>query len=45
VQREPIVVTGAGCVSALDHSVAAFWSALQDDATVSANSSSQHRPI
>ncbi len=30
MQHEPIVVTGAGCVSALDHSVVAFWSALQD---------------
>src|ERR1700742_363143 len=30
VQHEPIVVTGAGCVSALGHSVEAFWSALQD---------------
>ena len=30
MQHEPIVVTGAGCVSALGHSVAAFWSALQD---------------
>jgi nodulation protein E len=30
VQHEPIVVTGAGCVSALGHSVGAFWSALQD---------------
>ena len=28
--HEPIVVTGAGCVSALGHSVVAFWSALQD---------------
>ncbi|MBV8914493.1 MAG: beta-ACP synthase, partial [Acetobacteraceae bacterium] len=27
---EPVVVTGAGCVSALGHSVATFWSALQD---------------
>lgn len=27
---EPVVVTGAGCVSAIGHSVAAFWSALQD---------------
>ena len=27
---EPIVVTGTGCVSALGHSVEAFWSALQD---------------
>lgn len=27
--HEPIVVTGTGCVSALGHSVAAFWSALQ----------------
>jgi len=30
VEREPIVVTGAGCVSALGHSVETFWSALQD---------------
>ncbi len=30
MQHEPIVVTGAGCVSALGHSVEAFWSALQD---------------
>ena len=30
MEHEPIVVTGAGCVSALGHSVAAFWSALQD---------------
>src|ERR1700755_194235 len=30
VQHEPVVVTGAGCVSALGHSVEAFWSALQD---------------
>ena len=30
MQHEPVVVTGAGCVSALGHSVAAFWSALQD---------------
>jgi nodulation protein E len=30
VEHEPIVVTGAGCVSALGHSVEAFWSALQD---------------
>ena len=30
MQHEPIVVTGAGCVSALGHSVAAFWSAPQD---------------
>jgi nodulation protein E len=30
VQHEPIVVTGAGCVSALGHSVGAFWSALLD---------------
>ena len=28
--HEPIVVTGAGCVSALGHSVQAFWSALKD---------------
>ena len=28
--HEPVVVTGAGCVSALGHSVEAFWSALQD---------------
>ena len=27
---EPVVVTGAGCVSALGHSVGAFWSALQE---------------
>jgi nodulation protein E len=30
VEHEPIVVTGAGCVSALGHSVEEFWSALQD---------------
>jgi nodulation protein E len=30
VEHEPVVVTGAGCVSALGHSVAAFWSALQE---------------
>jgi nodulation protein E len=30
VEHEPIVVTGAGCVSALGHSVEAFWSALQE---------------
>ena len=30
MEYEPIVVTGAGCVSALGHSVEAFWSALQD---------------
>lgn len=30
MEREPIVVTGTGCVSALGHSVEAFWSALQD---------------
>ncbi|MGA9014720.1 MAG: beta-ketoacyl-[acyl-carrier-protein] synthase family protein [Acetobacteraceae bacterium] len=30
MQHEPIVVTGAGCVSALGHSVGAFWSALLD---------------
>ena len=30
MEHEPIVVTGAGCVSALGHSVDAFWSALQD---------------
>ena len=30
VQHQPIVVTGAGCVSALGHSVAAFWSGPQD---------------
>src|SRR5215469_10299252 len=30
VEHEPIVVTGAGCVSALGHSVEAFWSALRD---------------
>ena len=30
MEHEPIVVTGAGCVSALGHSVEAFWSALQD---------------
>src|SRR5690242_2785992 len=30
VEHEPIVVTGAGCISALGHSVEAFWSALQD---------------
>ena len=30
MQHEPIVVTGAGCVSALGHSVAAFWSGPQD---------------
>lgn len=30
MEHEPIVVTCAGCVSALGHSVAAFWSALQD---------------
>lgn len=30
VEHEPIVVTGAGCVSALGHSVEAFWSALQN---------------
>src|SRR4029079_15757873 len=30
VEHEPIVVTGVGCVSALGHSVEAFWSALQD---------------
>src|SRR3954465_8679214 len=29
VKHEPIVVTGTGCVSALGHSVEAFWSALQ----------------
>ena len=28
--HEPIVVTGVGCVSALGHSVQAFWSALKD---------------
>ncbi len=28
--HEPIVVTGAGCISALGHSVGAFWSALQE---------------
>ncbi len=30
MEHEPIVVTGAGCVSALGHSVEAFWSALKD---------------
>ncbi len=30
MEHEPIVVTGAGCISALGQSVAAFWSALQD---------------
>jgi nodulation protein E len=30
VEHEPIVVTGTGCLSALGHSVEAFWSALQD---------------
>jgi nodulation protein E len=30
VEHEAIVVTAAGCVSALGHSVEAFWSALQD---------------
>jgi nodulation protein E len=30
VEYEPVVVTGTGCVSALGHSVEAFWSALQD---------------
>ena len=30
MEHEPIVVTGVGCVSALGHSVEAFWSALQD---------------
>jgi nodulation protein E len=30
VEHEAIVVTGAGCVSALGHSVEEFWSALQD---------------
>ena len=30
MEHEPIVVTGAGCVSALGHSVETFWSALQD---------------
>ena len=30
MHNEAIVVTGAGCVSALGHSMAAFWSALQD---------------
>jgi nodulation protein E len=30
VDHEPIVVTGAGCVSALGHSVETFWSALQE---------------
>jgi nodulation protein E len=30
VEHEQIVVTGAGCVSALGHSVEAFWSALRD---------------
>src|SRR5262245_61675857 len=30
VEHEPVVVTGAGCVSALGHSVEAFWSALRD---------------
>ena len=30
MEHEPIVVTGAGCVSALGHSVEAFWSALQN---------------
>src|SRR5579871_4895731 len=30
VTHEPIVVTGTGCVSALGHSVEAFWTALQN---------------
>ncbi len=30
MEHEPIVVTGSGCVSALGHSVEAFWSALQE---------------
>ncbi len=30
MEHEPIVVTGMGCVSALGHSVEAFWSALQN---------------
>ncbi len=30
MEHESIVVTGTGCVSALGHSVEAFWSALQD---------------
>ena len=30
MEFEPVVVTGTGCVSALGHSVAAFWSALQE---------------
>ena len=30
VKHEQIVVTGAGCVSTLGHSVEAFWSAPQD---------------
>src|SRR5690349_19654333 len=30
VNHEPVVVTGTGCVSALGHSVEAFWSAVQD---------------
>ncbi|HVZ10044.1 beta-ketoacyl-[acyl-carrier-protein] synthase family protein [Rhodopila sp.] len=30
MDHEPVVVTGMGCVSALGHSVEAFWSALQE---------------
>ena len=30
MSHEPVVVTGTGCVSALGHSVEAFWSSLQD---------------
>src|ERR1700748_2015980 len=30
MERDAIVVTGAGCVSALGHSVEEFWSALQN---------------
>lgn len=30
MNHEPVVVTGTGCVSALGHSVEAFWSALQN---------------
>src|ERR1700760_3203876 len=30
MEHDAVVVTGAGCVSALGHSVEAFWSALQN---------------
>jgi nodulation protein E len=30
VNHEPVVVTGMGCISALGHSVEAFWSALEN---------------